>query len=292
MKKHFFIFLLFVSFQSTWANELLPVSAYGSIPEISKVVISPSGDSIAYRKTNGEKDMVITYSLKDKKVTGGIDVSEIRPSHIYFVNEDTLILVAVDNTKLFGFRGRHNISAGFSYRISKNKVGQLLVPGKGIYEGQTALGNVVGISNDGRFAYMPAWKTGGEYALMKVNLAGKRKPKSVKRGMFEAIDYFIHDDKILARELYNNEKDRHRVQTLIGNKWVTIFEEEAEIKTKVFVGITSDLQSLVFEAYGSNQRIGYYTMALADGKISGPVFNPDDKDIEYVITDVNRIVHG
>lgn len=292
MLKKFLLFVYLLNVGAAFGSEPLPVDVYGATPKVSMMAISPSGDSIAYRLTDSTRDMVIVYNLKKQKSAGGLDVGEIRPSNIYFVNDDTLILVAVKNAKLFGFRGRHDVSAAFSYKISDNKVGQLLVAGHGIYEGQTALGRVYGISNNGKFAYMPAWKTSGEYALMKVNLTGKRLPKTVKRGKHDAWDFFIYNDEMVARERFNNEKDLHRVESLIDGKWKEIYRNETSIPTKGFVGLTADLTSLVFSAYADNGRVGYYTMALANGEIKGPVFNPDDKDVEYVISDINRVVHG
>lgn len=291
MRIYILLALFLCSFKPAFGQDLLPLEVYGSLPDIDMMTMSPSGESIAYRTTSSKRDMVVIYNFKKKKMIGGLDVSSILPSNIYFANEDTLILVAVENTRLFGFRGRHEISAGFSYRISENKVGQLLIPGNGIYEGQTGLGRVVGVSTDGRFAYMPAWKERGEYALMKVNLTGKRTPRSVKRGKYDAIDYFIHDDKILARELFDQDKDLHRVQSLINGEWKEIYREETEMINRSFVGLTADLKSLVMAAY-NNDRVAYYTMALADGSISGPVFNPEDKDVESVISDINRVVQG
>lgn len=288
---YFLLVLLLCQINTAWSEQLLPLEAYGSLPSIDMMTISPSGDSIAYRTTSSERDMVIIYNFKKKKMIGGLNVAAIRPSNIYFVNEDTLVLVAVDNTRLFGFRGRHEVSAGFSYRISENKVRQLLVPGDGIYAGQSGLGSVVGISTDGKYAYMPAWKNQGEFALMKVNLAGKRTPRSVKRGKHDAVDYFISNDIIVARELFDNDKDLHRVQSLIDGEWKEIFREETEIPRVAFVGLTADKESLVMKAYNNN-RIAYYTMSLADGEVAGPLFNPKDKDVEYVIRDINRVVQG
>ncbi|MCC2606016.1 alpha/beta hydrolase family protein [Planctobacterium marinum] len=164
--------------------------------------------------------------------------------------------------------------------------------GEGIYKGQSDLGTIVGLSSDGKYAYMPAWHTESAYALMKVKLSGRRTPRPVKRGVHDAIDYFIHNDKMIARERYNNKTNQHRVDVLIDDDWQKIFQEETEVRTRSFVGLTADLNSLVMLTKGENGRRAYFTMALKDGTVSGPIFNPEDKDVGYVLTDHNRVVHG
>ena len=39
-------------------------------------------------------------------------------------------------------------------------------------------------------------------------------------------------------------------------------------------------------------RVAYFTMSLADGKISDTTFSHKDKDVERLLTDINRVVHG
>lgn len=286
------LFFLFITLNSAFAAEPLPVEVYGALPKTSMVVISPSGSRIAYRVTDGDKDMMIVYEISQQKMIGAVDLSEIRPSNSYFIDEQTLILVAVKNKRLWGFRGRHEISAAFSYNLNDKKVKQLLVPGDGIYEGQTRLGNIVGISSNGQHAYMPAWDTGDSYSLMRTKLVGRMKPRKVKRGISDAIDYFIYNDQIVARERYNNKKNLHIIETLKDGRWHKLFEEETEYRSKSFVGLTADIKNLVLLAESKNGRWGYYTMSLADGSINGPIFNPEDKDVETVLTDLNRIVYG
>lgn len=63
------VFLLtFCWFFSSHAAERaeLSVHEYGALPNISMMSISPSGDMIAFRNTNGERDLVVVISLKEK----------------------------------------------------------------------------------------------------------------------------------------------------------------------------------------------------------------------------------
>lgn len=295
MKKFIYLsfILCFVSIAQSFANTApLPLESYGSLPKVSMMVISPSGEKIAYRAVQGDKDMVVAYDIKNKKHIVAANISEIRPNHFYFVDEQHLILVAETNTRIGGFKGRHNVSTAYSYNLNTKKIVPLLVPGKGIYKGQSAVGRIVGISEDGRYAYMPAWKTQGKKGLMRANLDSKRSPKTHVRSPSDVIDYFLDGDEVIARERFNNKKNLHSIEVFQDDEWTQIFKQETQYRTRSFVGLTADLQNLVMLAEGQNGRWGYYTMALADGKIAGPIYNPDDKDVESVLTDINRIVYG
>ena len=284
--------LLGLSVKTTVAQEsLIPLEVFGALPSTSKMVVSPSGQRIGYRVTDDERDMFVVYDLTQKKILGGVSISDIRPDDVYFVNEDSVIMVATENKRIYGFKGRHDISAAFSYSISENKIRQLLVAGEGIYEGQSALGNVVGLSQDGKFLYMPAWFDTGSYALMKKRLHSNRIPVKVGRGAGDAMDYFVFQDKVIARERFNNKENRHRIEARIEDKWVTVYEKETELRIRDYVGITQDGKQLVYLAY-NNDRLGYFTMSLADGAVTGPIFNPEDKSVERVLMNINRVVYG
>ena len=287
-----FVLLLTLATKSSLAQDaVIPLEVFGELPNTSMMTVSPSGQRLGYRVTRDGKDMFVIYDREKKSLVGGLSISEIRPDYAYFTSDDYVILVASDNKKLWGFKGRHDVSAAFSYSIADNKVRQLLIAGEGIYEGQTALGRVVGRSNDGNFLYMPAWYDTGSFALMKKRLDAKRIPRKIGRGAADATDYFVFNDQPIARERFNNEDDLHRIDARVDNEWVTVFEEKTNIPKRNFVGVTQTGKELVFLAY-NNDRVGYYTMSLQDGSVTGPLFAQPDKSVEYVIKDINRIVYG
>ena len=170
----------------------------------------------------------------------------------------------------------------------------LLVPGYGVYKGQTQMGRILGLSADKKYAFMPAYKSLNSYSLYRVDLQKKRKPKLYRRCSHDTIDFFLGaDGEVLGRERYNNESDLHRVDARINDEWVEIFREKTPYRTKAFSGVTPDLKSLVMiDQDDSHGRWAYYTMALSDGKISGPIFSHENKDIESVLTDINRVIYG
>ena len=287
-----FIFSFTIAF-NVQANTV-SVEAYGKLPSKSMLVVSPSGKRLAYRDTSGSKDVAMIINLADKSLVGAVNITSVKPTSMYFIDEDRLIFVVEKNMKLNGFRGRHNVSSAMAYNLNTKKIHQLLIPGKGIYEGQSALGRILGISEDKTYAYMPAYGSSTDLHLYKVRLDKKLRPRIMQRGGHDTIDFFVGKaGEILARERFNNELNLHRVEARIDGDWKEIFREETEIIHRSFTGLTPDRKKLVMirqdETHG---RWAYYTMSLADGTEEGPIFSHENKDIETVLTDRNRVVYG
>ena len=271
-----------------------PLEAYGKLPSTSMVVISPNAERMAYRDTTNNRDIIKVIDFTKSSLLAAIDVSDVKPNRVYFIDNDRLIFVVSNSKRIGGYQGRHVISAAYAYDLISKEMHQLLTPGLGIYKGQTQLGSILGISSDKQFAYMPAYKNIGSYNLYKVNLNKKRKPRIYRKGTADTIDFFLGENgEVLARERYNNAKDFHSVEALIDDDWTEIFREETPYRTKSFSGVTPDRKSLVMISQDDKHgRWSYYTMSLADGKVSGPIFSHKDKDVEHVLTDIQRVVHG
>jgi dipeptidyl aminopeptidase/acylaminoacyl peptidase len=274
--------------------ENVPLEAYSKLPEKSLLVISPSSERLAYRDTSNGRDIVLITDLLKRKLISAVDVSEVKPKNIYFIDEDTLILVASETRPIRGFHGRHEISAAFAYKITTKKMHQLLIQGYGIYRGQSQLGRILGLSPDGKYAYMPAYKNGVNYSLFRVRLDKKAQPRIVDKGKGDAIDFFLDGQgNVIARERYSNKRNLHSIESNISGDWQVVFSEETEFRTKSFSGITPDKKHLVMLATDPNTgRWAYYTLSLLDGEVIGPIFSHQDKDVESVITDIQRVVHG
>ncbi|WNO09793.1 alpha/beta hydrolase family protein [Teredinibacter sp. KSP-S5-2] len=293
-----FVFLGVSSFlSSSFAS--LPVDAYAKLPEVRMVSISPSGNLLAYRKTAEGKDTYIVVSLAENKLIAGLDVSSVNADTAYFLNEKNIVLVGTERRRVGGYIGEHNISTAYLFDIKSGKVRQLLVPGK-VIAVQTGLGEVVGVSDDGKYVYMPAYVKDNDldktpkYSLLKINLTKDKAPKVHSRGRDSSIDYFIDGQgNILAREDYNNYTNKHEILIREGSQWRAILEYESPRRRVNAAGVTPDGKSLiVWQAQGEGERKSYFEMSLQTGKIGEKVFARDDADIERLLVDTNRIVYG
>jgi len=281
---------------------------YGTLPEIQHVAISPSSDLIAFRKVTDTTDRLNIISIASQKPIASIDVKEIQPQSVYFLNEEQLVLIASEYKKLEGIIDSFNVSTAFLYNLTDKSIRQLLIPGEEpVARGQMGLGSLIGISPDGKYAYMPAYSfettlgpdvslklDSANYSLLRVNLKEKKAPSIVTTGTRSTYNYFV-DDKgnVLAQVNYDQKSNIHRVRARQNNEWVDIFKETIEILEKSFVGVTPDFKSLVMlDTNQKTGRVAYYTMSLANGALSEPIFGRDDADIEGTIQSFQRVVYG
>ncbi|MES2673213.1 MAG: alpha/beta fold hydrolase [Pseudomonadota bacterium] len=281
---------------------------YGSLPEVEHVALSPSGDLVAFHRITAEYNRIVVISLAKNKQLRAIDVTTTSPDSIRFLTENKLALVMSKTTFNPMFEDPFELSTAFLLDIEEGAIRQLLIPGATpVYAGQTGLGRVLGVSSDGNYAYMPAFtfkeKKGSVtddgagvvyHSLLKVNLKEKRSPIIVSRGDRDTKDFFL-DSKgnVLAEESYGQHSNLHEIRANLNDDWVDIFKEKTDIQTKSFVGVTPDYKSLVMiETSPDTGRKAYYTMLLADGSVSGPIFGRDDADIEEIIKTNQGVVLG
>ncbi|MEM9500412.1 MAG: S9 family peptidase [Pseudomonadota bacterium] len=113
------------------ADEPLPISEYGKLPEVERAVISPSGDRIAILTTiNGER---ILMAIEDQsKVLTTVGVNDMKIRYIKWVGEDRLLLVSSQTENL-----------GYNFTTDKHEffVGRV-VPVSSEAEGGLVFGNV------------------------------------------------------------------------------------------------------------------------------------------------------
>jgi hypothetical protein len=140
------IFVVLLNLSMTIYAHASPVSAetYGKLPSKSMLVISPSGEKLAYRDTTVNRDMAIVINLADRSLVAAVDISAVKPNNMYFIDEEQLIFVASEYKKIQGFKGKHNVSVAMAYNLKTKKLHQLLIPGNGIHKGQTAVGAILG----------------------------------------------------------------------------------------------------------------------------------------------------
>lgn len=282
------------------AHAVPTVEDYGALPSVGMMSIAPNGKLIAFRKHDGERDLLIVYSLAESKLARAIDISSIKPHTLYFLDDHRVVLKGSDNMRLFGYRGRHNMSTAFALDVRSGEIDQLLTPGDVIKKGQLGLGNIVGKSADGRYVYMPAFvgeretDQSPDYSLVRVDLESVRRPRVVEKGDEDTIDYFVDDNgNVLAEEIFSNHYNYHSIVAHHGDEEVEIYRYEDELADISIVGLTPDKKNLVvLNESEKTGRVSYYTMSLKDGKLSKPMFERTDADVEHVLTDINRVAHG
>ncbi|TVZ37586.1 dipeptidyl aminopeptidase/acylaminoacyl peptidase [Alteromonadaceae bacterium 2753L.S.0a.02] len=275
------LLILFIFLTSTQALMADPgIFDYKRMPAVSKMAMSPKGDQLAFRWQDGPDDLMIVYSLKTNKATHFVDISDVNPRYIDFIN-DTKVIIRVAAFKNFGDKRLYEVSKIFVYDLLSRSLEQLHASG------------IYGVSSDGEYAYMPYYQN-DRIDLHKVKLKSPNLKPRIEKGKRYTIDYFLGpDEEALVQETYGQRTREHRVFSRVEGKWKEIYSRISDKLELNIIGLTSDFQSLVYTAYPdakSSER--YYTMALRDGAISVSPYNEPSHDIDCVLTNIQRIVEG
>jgi len=294
-------FSVLVFCQSVFATPSL--EDYGKLPTLSKLTISPNGERIAYRLTESDNsDYISVYSLLENKPITSIRIGEINPQRIFFGSNDHLILLVTKHVNWQQYK--HDFHAGSAYTLNIKtskveplvKLGEPLSGKRVIYSGQS-IGNIVGFSTDRSEVYMGAWvgdtyyDGNPDYALLKVNIDGKGRPKIINKGRGFADDYFMdHNGELVAIEKHNKHTNRHSITSLLGKNPKTVYEYTSELRTHSFVGLSSDFKSLIYFRTDDNDAL-YYKLSLENGE-STTLEIPIEKSFSDVLVDDSNVVIG
>lgn len=297
---YFSLFLISMSFSILANSSVPPIEAYAKNPDINFMSISPSGSKISYQLNKGGRKFLVTQNTLTGEYLGGAGLGEMNIIKSTFIDENRIIVTTSQYKAMFGYKA-FNVSTAFIFNIKTKEFRQLLIPGYGIYKGQSGLGDIVGLSQDKQTAYMPAFYVAPKrvnvadptYTLMKVSLEKKKLPRRFTDGNHDTKGFFVNKQgEIIARELFNKEDSRHIVQSKIDDSWKNIYSEETNWRYRNFVGLTPDRKSLVMTMIGNTGRKQYFTMSLTTGDVSEPIFSRNDADVEQVLTDIQKVVYG
>src|SRR5258708_17158138 len=112
-----------------------PLAAYGRLPSLEDVVISPDGTKLAFVKTKGENRNLAVVPLNKHEVVGGAHVGNVKLRDIEWVDDDN-ILATISSTSPppFGFIGpTREWYQLANFNISKLKISPLSFEFENVY---------------------------------------------------------------------------------------------------------------------------------------------------------------
>jgi len=278
------------------AQEPAPIEAYGELPSIRSMAISPDGNKLAYLMSRGEDEAVIVYDYTTDS-SAASDTTAVKARGVDFASPGHVLVSASETTRIIGYQGRLEYSAAFSIRLEDGRIRQLLRGEDSLYPAQSGLGRIIGYHDEPKRALMPAYgNSGGDEPprhLYTVNLDTGR-AGIFRRGRHATLDWFVTPDgTVLAREDLDNDDDRYEIWTRHTGDWEKIYErEDTALVPFSLVGITSSQDGLVLvDDLPGNLGEALFQMDL-EGNITGPLLVEQGKEIDSILMDENRTVYG
>ena len=289
------VFALYCGIFSGSSTAQVTFQDFAEKPTYRGLQLSPSGEKVGMIISYGSDDLICVGQVATGEIECLTKAEDLKPRNLYFPSEDQMIFVASKNIGMLGVKGRFENSAAFFVDVKTKKVKQLLRRTGELYPAQSGLGRILGLSQDGKYAFIPAYSGRSEdppYSLFKVNLKTTR-GRIVSDGRHATMDYFLdRDGDVLVREDYNNSKNEYSIHSYISGKREVIFEKDSEIYPSYAIGLTDNFEKLVLLHDFGDDSEALFEMDLTSGDIDGPFLNQSDKEIDYALVDKNRIVYG
>ncbi len=267
------------------------------------MAVSPDGSKVAFQVIKPGINTISIISVDPVESIASVDVSSVNPQGISFISNEHLLFQVSSDKRIAGV-GEFELSTAMTYNIKKKKINQLLTPGKDdVYLAQQGIGNIVGVSPDGKYVYMPAFSGEPTFvmgnqldppmALFKSKIDGNR-VRIHKSGYQYTTDYFVGDNgDLLAREVFDNTKNLHQIYAHQGKKSTEIFSQETPYRTKSFIGLSIDEQFIyMLDDDKDSGREVAFKVSLSNGKTEGPLYEKADADIIRYYTDIQKKVIG
>ena len=271
-----------------------PIEAYGELPSIRSVTISPDGEHYAFLLSEGELEKLAVFKMGEGAI-GAVNTANIKARSIEFFSNEHIILRASRTINSVYVRNEYEHSGAYSLNISEFKIHQLLNKADGLYFAQSGLGRIIGSHTDENTVLMPAYTGSGRhppYSLLRVKLRAQD-AHSFARGTSDTIDWFVTPDGTrIIREELDDSKNSYAIQVKSSGRWETIFEDEDASSPPInLMGFNPGGDALIIAYEDENGLSALYELGF-DGTISDAIISQEGKQIESVILDRNRIIHG
>lgn len=287
-------FLAAVPAAAIAAQPAPPLEAYGRLPAIERVALSPDGQRIAFVGTVSGKRVLAVRSVKGELI-GGVDVGDRKVRDLAWADPRHVLITTSVTTELENLPGgvyflRGEFFSVQSYDVDKKRFVVLLEGGaresygSRISGGSTWLNVTTGAPDVRMVDGAPVVYVGGydkDYlpTLFKVDPAsGKGVPV---KGGFGVLD---QNGQVVATEEYDDEARRWRLLAREGAGWRELqVIDGADIDTPSVMGGGRAPGTILLSVPGEN-RTSLYEVSLADGKRKKlgfgdlgdgwPVYNP------------------
>ncbi len=273
---------------------------YTRLPERENVSISPDGNKVVFQQNKDGRRVAVLFDIENRNLLKAFDLQQLKARPPYFLTNNNVIFNVSEVTRMVGTR-KHDFSIAHNYDIKADKLRPTLVLGEDVYISQTGLGRVIGVSADEAYAYMPAFTDSGsivdsvpEKSVMRVSLNRNTKPRALFTDTRYTDDFIVDEKgKVLALEIMHDEQNEYTIKGLQGKKLEPIYSQEAEQPPLEMRGINEEKTHIYVSSRKEDEEFSSLElMSLADGSRIDAGLSRDNKEVERLYVNRNRVVYG
>ncbi len=292
-----------------------PLAAYGRLPTLEDVSLSPDGTRVAFVKTTDDSRALHIVELTGKFL-GGVRVGNTKLRQVFWQDNDR-VLAVVSTTRLppFGFSGAtREWFQVVRYTISKNSIQPIEFDVGSEQTFNVLTGSPAVREVDGKSVLLlPGYYVGGGRVLPAMFSFGGDygRPRIIARGNEPITDWLLDGaGRIAAQFEYDDSKKTWIIRTRRDDRLATIAKGEAPLDPPELVGFDASGEHAIVEFLQDDEPV-WRPIALKDGtlgdaldhgaalhnvitdprngRIIGGVLNRDD--LEYVFFDNELQAH-
>jgi len=242
------------------AQDGIPLAAYGRLPNIEGVEISPDGKLLAVTVTDGEQRMLLIRKADGSGTLGGVNAGTTKLRGVHWAGSGHLLFIASQTSEVFGVSGpAREYYLAVAYEIATGKQTRLLrdqPDAMNVVIGPPMLRMIDGVPH--AFLEGVHFVEGqGQDTLYRVNL---------QAGLTRMLDYGANEDsdgwlvdsagEPVAQSLYDQKKGLWSLKLKINRVWKTVDESPAPMGSYGISGFGRDGKSvLVWQNNDKNETI-------------------------------------
>jgi dipeptidyl aminopeptidase/acylaminoacyl peptidase len=249
--------------------EAAPLDAYGRLPTIEKVTISPDGTTLAYAFNSDGKRLVIIQALADRQIIGALNIDEAKLRELSWADDKHLLLTTSTTAIGIGLIGpRQEWSMAQVFNVETHKSVPLMERGDSDVQTMNVIAGTPRVRNvDGRVVafvegiYFPSDE--GKRGLFEVNLDTGR--TSLVKGGADNTSWIIDaQGQIVAQSDYNERTQHWTLRVNNGDTWIKALDVVAAFEPPDVDGLSADGSAVLVE-HRNNGHLEIQQISLKDG---------------------------
>lgn len=257
-----------------------PLSAYGKLPSIEQVVVSPSGHAIAVVVTNGEQRHIVVKDLASNAVTLNGFVGDHKIRSVQWAGDRHLIVVSSATQTAFNIQnGRREWMFGSVIDLQTKKMWPLIkatetsmgaifdLPIVRTYKGEPAVYAQGVVFQGGR----------GYLSLFRIDL-DSGKSRLIMTGSEETVDWVVDTEgQPLAQELFHRGTGAWSIKLRSGMSWREAASAKGGLNSPYLVGLGRDGASVIYAAPDEDRDWSWHELRIDGAKPAEPIATLDDQ---------------
>lgn len=278
-----------------------PLEAYGRLPTLEQVEVSPDGTKLAYVRPEGESRKIMVQSLADGKILAGVGVGNEKLRDLFWVGNGRIAFSTSTTARIRStsssveFTGRSEIWQTRVYDIEKRTFQLVLdkTPGVGNFtNGAVNVGIVDGVPS----IYAVAMRISGVdslQSLYRVDVAGgptRLLDSGPSIGDISTNWVLDGTGATIAKTEYDRKDGDWRLLVRVGPKWYPVLTENAPLDAPSVIGLGPAPDTLLIARIEEGHYV-FKPLSLKTGKEGEPLALKNGV-LEFLFDGVTRRIIG